>query len=115
MLRGGSARFDKAVQTKAYDHMRKRFPLVGFPCPKLFHPLQEERLCRTCSELTDRDDAIVSEQLTRMLQKARPAPHMLPAIPINAPGHIPKVKPMRVRDDAKPKRGGCEDKTDDRI
>jgi hypothetical protein len=47
-----------------------------------------------------------------MLQKARPAPHMLPAIPIRAPGHMPKVNPMSVRDDANPKRGGCEDKTE---
>jgi hypothetical protein len=32
-------------------------------------------------------------------------------VPMRAPGHIPKVNPMRVRDDANPNNGGWEDKT----
>lgn len=49
-----------------------------------------------------------------MLQKASPAPHILPMIPIRAPGHMPNVNPMRVKDEAKPNSGGCEDSTDKR-
>jgi hypothetical protein len=48
---------------------------------------------------------------TLTLQKANPDPHKLPMVPMRAPGHIPKVNPMRVRDDANPNNGGWEDKT----
>lgn len=41
-----------------------------------------------------------------MLQKASPDPHILPMMPIRAPGHMPNVKPISVKDDANPNNGG---------
>lgn len=43
-----------------------------------------------------------------MLQKANADPTILPKKASKAPGHIPKVNPIMVREVAKPNKGGCD-------